>query len=345
MSGAVAQVPFGFLNIRKPPGMTAHDVVGAVRRIVRIKQVGHGGTLDPMAEGVLPVAVGKACRLLRFMEGRKVYLAEIRLGESRTTDDIEGEILTQCSAEQLPEEAAVRLALPRFQGTIKQTPPLYSAVHVGGKRLYQMARAGEAVEHIPERTVVIHQLDALNYTKPVLTVRVDCAAGTYIRSIARDLGEVLGCCGCLQSLIREQAGPFRLEQSVTLDQLKEAAQAEPGNSWAAKFLVPPHMVLPLPKVDLNGDQAAKLRMGQSIVIEPHSDMQDSDSTVVMTVLDGAIVAICRQINVSVDVSVDGSSDATGESSPGQNSKTIVDSAGFATTHGLKRLSPEVVLST
>lgn len=242
--------------------MTAHDVVARVRRIAGVKQVGHGGTLDPMAEGVLPVAVGKATRLLRFLEGRKVYLAEIRLGVTTTTDDMQGEVLTSyADSDSFPSAERVSAELREFVGDLQQIPPMYSAVHVGGKRLYALARAGATAEdvEVAPRAVHVESIDELGYEPPVVRVRIACGAGTYIRSIARDLGVRLGCGGALQSLVREQAGPFKIESAVTLDELADGS--------LSRHLLPPQIALTLDRIDVTEEQARKLSMGQSITAE------------------------------------------------------------------------------
>jgi tRNA pseudouridine55 synthase len=274
--------------------------VAVVRRLSRIKQVGHGGTLDPLATGVLPVAVGKSCRLLRFLPGRKVYRAEIRLGQRTTTDDIEGETIGETAAPAaLPDEAAVIGVLDRFRGRITQVPPLYSAIHVGGKRLYELARAGQAVAEIPERTVEVFSLEVISFASPVLTVRIACSEGTYIRSIARDAGEALGCGACLQALVREQAGPFELAQAYTLAQLQEAADS----GRLAQLLVPPQTVLTLAQVELNEEQVSKLKMGQSLVLQ--SGAADglpaaAADQPVLAISGQTLVAVCRQSADSAD---------------------------------------------
>jgi tRNA pseudouridine55 synthase len=301
---------FGFLNVNKSGGMTAHDVVARIRRIARVKQVGHGGTLDPMATGVLPVAIGKACRLLRFLPGKKTYLAGIRFGRSTTTDDVEGEVLTESDA--IPSQADVLALLPQFAGAQKQIPPMYSAIHVGGKRLYQLARAGETSEtvDVPVREVFIDSIEAIAYEAPILKVRVVCSAGTYIRSIARDLGRKLGCGGCLDSLVREQAGPFNIGESHSLDELKEAAES---NQLVSK-LVPPQLVLPLIGFDLSDDQAKQLRLGQSFLLEQQFLLMNSGAAAIednetngpqlgspqedhlLALYKGSLLAVCRRAN-------------------------------------------------
>ncbi|HEY9855145.1 MAG TPA: tRNA pseudouridine(55) synthase TruB [Stenomitos sp.] len=210
---------FGLINVLKPPGMTAHDVVAAMRRRLGTKKVGHAGTLDPVACGVLPVAVGGATRLLPYLESGKEYLAEIQFGVATSTADAEGEVLEAVDCELSAEDLSG--VLPRFTGTIQQRPPMVSAVHYQGKRLYELARAGVVVEDIPLREVTIQELELVRWypgSRPRALVRVACSAGTYIRSLAVDLGAALGVPASLAYLLRTRAGSFRIEAAVTLDE-------------------------------------------------------------------------------------------------------------------------------
>lgn len=215
------------MNLNKPFGMTSHDCVARVRRLVALKRVGHGGTLDPCATGVLPIALGKATRLLQFLPSQKAYQAKIRLGVSTTTDDLEGEIIaSQPSSELSLEQVKMKLGL--FEGKIVQVPPSYSAIQVQGKRLYQLARAGEAVE-VPARTVEVFQIQVLAWQPgdfPELDVAISCGAGTYIRAIARDLGAALQTGGTLAALTRTQSGGFNLTDSLTFTELEQQLEAK-----------------------------------------------------------------------------------------------------------------------
>ncbi|MGA1133890.1 MAG: tRNA pseudouridine(55) synthase TruB [Prochlorotrichaceae cyanobacterium] len=217
----------GFLNFYKPTGCTSHDCVAQVRRALRTKRVGHGGTLDPAASGVLPIAVGQATRLLAYLAEGKAYQATIRFGLKTTTDDLEGEVLETADVEGLSLETIESL-LPQFLGRICQTPPRYSAIQVQGKRLYDLARAGEVVQ-VPERWVQISSLKVLHWRNtpyPELDLAVECGAGTYIRSLARDLGDRLGTGATLAALIRTQSSGFQLEDSITIEQIQ--TDLEPG---------------------------------------------------------------------------------------------------------------------
>ncbi len=210
---------FGVLNVYKPKGMTSHDVVGVLRKRLNIRQIGHTGTLDPFAEGVLPVCIGKATRLIEYFDDNKEYLATIQFGSSTSTFDIEGEITKSCDKKVQRED--VIYALKYFEGEITQVPPIYSAIKVKGKKLYEYARNGEEVKITP-RQVTIYNIELKNFDEGYqrAEILVSCSKGTYIRSIANDLGEKLGCLGHLIKLVRTQAGKFLLEDSVQLDDEK-----------------------------------------------------------------------------------------------------------------------------
>jgi len=263
--------------------MTAHDVVARVRRILKSKQVGHGGTLDPMATGVLPIATGKACRLFRFLSGAKLYVAEILLGTETTTDDIEGQV-TSCTA-SMPAQATVADELQSMVGSQMQTPPAFSAIKIDGQRLYSLARKGAAPAEIPARPVTIETIEILDLALPVVRARIACSAGTYIRSIARDLGKRLGCGGCLQSLVREASGPFRLSDSVTLDEL--CGLAETGS--LASVIVSPADVLDMQKIDLQKNEASRILKGQRVRVN------GADGHVLATSA-GFPIAVCRTVS-------------------------------------------------
>lgn len=279
----MSSAPFGFLNINKPAGITAHDVVARVRKAIRVKQVGHAGTLDPMATGVLPVAVGKACRLLRFLHGGKVYLAEILIGQQTDTDDIEGKVLAK--SDLRPADEAIAQTLLSFQGIQMQVPPKYSAIHIDGERLYDLARQGKAPDNIPARQVNVERIEMLGIDFPTVKARIACSAGTYIRSIARDLGEKLQTYACLQSLTREAAGPFNLMSAINLCDLEQIAKE--GN-WLP-LLVAPQSVLELHDVKLDEHQARLIRLGQSVLVETASPPEN----LVMALLQDELVAVCR----------------------------------------------------
>lgn len=215
----------GFLNLNKPAGFTSHDCVARVRRLLQMKRVGHGGTLDPAATGVLPIALGKATRLLQFLQSDKAYQATIQIGIATTTDDLEGDIITSQPVSNLSLEQ-VATALKQFQGKIEQIPPRYSAIQVQGERLYDLARAGKNIE-IPVRSVEVFQIEILDWRSgdfPEIDVAIACGTGTYIRAIARDLGRVLQTGGTLAKLIRTQSSGFDIADSLTFEQLESQIQ-------------------------------------------------------------------------------------------------------------------------
>ncbi len=237
-----------------------------MRKFLGLKQIGHAGTLDPAATGVLPLAVGQATRLLQFLPGEKAYQATVKLGIRTTTDDLQGEVITQKPAQHLTL-AAVKTALQQFQGKIEQIPPNYSAVQIGGKRLYQLARQGETVK-APARTVEVFQIEVLDWREgefPEVDLAITCSAGTYIRAIARDLGTLLETGGTLAALQRTASSGFSLADSLTFTELE--AQLQAGNFQ----LLPPDAPLQhLQAVNFNTTDARKWCQGQRITCESNS---------------------------------------------------------------------------
>ena len=217
-------MPSGILIIDKPSDWTSMDVCAKLRGIFNERRVGHAGTLDPMATGVLPVFIGRATRAVGFAEkGDKEYIAGLCLGTVTDTQDTTGRILSQSDGD-LPAEA-VAAALPRFTGDILQVPPMYSAIKKDGKKLYELARAGKEVER-PPRPVTIHALELLEQTGPgAFLLRVRCSKGTYVRTLCHDIGALLGCGGCMSSLRRTMAAGYTLSQAVTLEQAAEGGEA------------------------------------------------------------------------------------------------------------------------
>jgi len=238
--------------------MTSHDVVATVRRLLRIRRVGHAGTLDPLASGVLPVCLGRATRLAEVVGASdKEYEADIRLGLTTTTDDMEGEVVERRDVPPLTR-AELDQHLRQFTGIIEQVPPAFSAVKVAGRRAYELARAGQAPALKPRR-VTIYQIELLRWDSPVLTVRIRCSRGTYMRSLARDVGRKLGVGGVLARLVRTRVGVFRVEEALTLERLRQAAS---DGSWR-QLVQPPDFVLKdLPAVILPKERAADMREGR-----------------------------------------------------------------------------------
>jgi tRNA pseudouridine55 synthase len=281
----------GILVVAKPAGPTSHDVVALVRRLAATKRVGHGGTLDPFASGVLPVFLGHGTRVVEYHLGdRKAYRATVCFGASSTTDDLEGELTP--TGGPGPTRAAVEVALSRLIGVISQRPPAYSAIKVGGRRAYAMARAGETVE-LASREVTIHALDLVSWDdgdpdRPIAVLDVACSAGTYVRALARDLGESLGSAAYLGALTRTASGPFTIEAATALDEIRTAAAESPAG------LVP--LLLPLdtgldafPVVILTGDEQAAVAKGQ--FIRPAGGLPGRADHYRLVGPDGTLVAI------------------------------------------------------
>ena len=208
----------GIINIYKEKGFTSHDVVAKMRGICKQKKIGHTGTLDPDATGVLPVCLGSGTKLCDMLTDKdKEYVAELLLGIETDTQDISGQIIRECTPQI--EEQKVRKAIMSFQGDYLQVPPMYSALKVNGKKLYELARAGKEVER-QARPVIIHQLEIMDMQLPVVKIRVLCSKGTYIRTLCADIGAKLGCGGTMKSLLRTRVGIFKVEEAITLAQLE-----------------------------------------------------------------------------------------------------------------------------
>ena len=237
---ASVEGPFGFVVIDKPAGLTSHNCVSRLRRCFGLKRVGHGGTLDPAVTGVLPIALGPATRLLPYLPGEKTYRGSIQLGQTTSTDDLDGEPLTTRSWPKLTTNQLDE-ALAAFRGAIAQQPPQVSAVHVEGMRAHERVRRGESMD-LPPRPVTIHRLQLLDWNPETgrLELEVHCSAGTYIRSLARDLGTQLGCGGCLAGLRRIQALGFPIDQAVPLPDWPDSQEA---NQKALPEVLPPEQAL------------------------------------------------------------------------------------------------------
>lgn len=259
MSAPAAAAPVGVLVVDKPAGWTSHDVVGKLRRLAMTRQIGHAGTLDPMATGVLVLCLGRATRLLEYVTGQaKTYLAEITFGATTNTYDAEGEVTARAAVPALTFAELAR-ALEAFRGTIWQRPPAFSALKRDGVPLYQRARAGEVVEVEP-RPVQVYALDLLAWDGERAQIRLRCGAGTYVRSLAHDLGEQLGCGAHLSALRREAVGPFTLAGAATLEHLAAVG--------VAQALLPlDAAVQHLPRLDVNAAAAQRLWHGQAIPSE------------------------------------------------------------------------------
>jgi tRNA pseudouridine55 synthase len=274
----------GLLLLDKPTGMTSHTAVRRASRAIGIKKGGHAGTLDPLATGLMLVGLGRATRLLEFLVGcDKTYLATIRLGESRDTLDREGELTRTCEVPDFsPEELEAVLA--PLRGRITQTPPAYSAIKVDGVALHKRARRGEEFE-VPKREVTIHRLEIVNAALPDLQIEVDCSSGTYIRSLARDIGDALGVGGSIWELRRTHCGDFSVEDALTLENL------EALGSEALPSLLGYGAMLPgMPTVEIDDAQSQTIINGGSLVAD--AKLTEGDE-IALTIKGGALIAIAR----------------------------------------------------
>jgi len=283
----------GILNINKPSGITSFGVVHRLRGILGIKKIGHAGTLDPDATGVLPVCIGKATRIIEFlMEKDKAYHVVLRLGIETDTQDASGKILARRVVNNSDEE--IEEAIYSFVGDIMQIPPMYSAIRVDGKRLYEMARQGIEVDRKP-RPVTIRSIDNLKIIREGEDVRavfdVSCSKGTYIRTLCADIGAKLGCGGHMESLVRTRSGPFRLEDAVTLEELQERAK---NGSLQDVILGMDVALTQFPRFVVAAEQVEKLKNGLSV---PCPDSMGNDGELVRIYHNnGTLVAIGKVIS-------------------------------------------------
>ncbi|MBZ4654479.1 MAG: tRNA pseudouridine synthase [Peptococcaceae bacterium] len=245
----------GLINVLKPPGMTSHDVVSFLRREFQQKKIGHAGTLDPQAAGVLPVCLGQATRLVEYLShDHKEYLCELTLGITTTTQDAWGEVIEQCEASEIML-AKIKEVLSSFEGEVWQIPPMYSAIKLDGVPLYKLARKGEEIEREP-RQVYIEKITLLDYRHPKLLLLVNCSKGTYIRTLCHDIGSALGAGGIMSFLLRTRVGNFTLEDSFTLEEIQEFKKGA--------LLPLTYGIAGLPKIYLPDDHITRLKNGQTI---------------------------------------------------------------------------------
>ncbi len=293
MSRRKGQKVDGWVIVDKPSGPTSTQVVGKVRRLFDANKAGHGGTLDPLATGILPIALGEATKTVPYvMDGRKAYRFTIRWGEARNTDDAEGEV--SGTSDVRPTESQINQVLPRFVGLITQVPPAFSAIKVQGERAYDLAREGETVELAPRQIRVdafrLASIDGPDHA----SFDVESGKGAYMRALARDLAQALGTCGHLSALRRLRVGPFDENTAISLDSLVEL-----GNSPAAfRHLLPVETALDdIPALALTGDEANRLRSGQAVPLFRKSDLDRladlEDGDIVLAKTAGTAVAIAR----------------------------------------------------
>ena len=258
MSNLAKRPISGWIILDKPLGMTSTQAVGKIRWLYSAEKAGHAGTLDPLASGILPIALGEATKTVPFVqEGGKRYLFDLNWGAATSTDDLEGEIVA--SSDVRPDEAAVRAALPAFTGTIMQRPPIYSAIKIAGERAYDLARAGEQVELTP-RPVTIDELRLVSHSETVSRFEMACEKGTYVRSLARDLAEALGTHGHVSFLRRTQVGAFGEPQALTIADIEASSDRD-------ILLRPASVALGhLPELRMSAPEAALIRNGGAVLL-------------------------------------------------------------------------------
>lgn len=249
---------FGFLNVNKPVNCTSHDVIASLRKSTEIKKIGHSGTLDPFASGVLVVGIGGATRLFEYLPSDKVYLAEVTFGIGTDTDDITGKVIK--TSDYIPLINEVTEKIKQFIGKIKQKPPTFSAININGQRAYKLARENKiSTDDLKEREIEICSIDVVSFSASMLTLKIHCSSGTYIRSIARDLGNALNTCGTLSKLERIKIGSkFLIEESISPELI--------NSSNISDYLILPQKILELEKLCLDSKQIIEITHGREIKI-------------------------------------------------------------------------------
>ena len=282
----------GWVVLDKTVGMTSTQAVGAIKRLFQCKRAGHAGTLDPLASGGLPIALGEATKTVPFvMDGRKVYRFTVRWGEERDTDDADGRVVAVSDAR--PDRAAIEALLPGYTGTVPQVPPQYSAIKIDGERAYDLARDGETVD-LQARPVEIHRLDLVNMPDSgTAEFEAECGKGTYVRSLARDIGRALGCLGHIKALRREAVGSFGENDMISLEQLSAMChRAAAGEASLADALLPVETALDdIPALAVSRADAARLQRGQAVLLRGR-DAPIFRGTVYVTV-SGQLVALAE----------------------------------------------------
>jgi len=282
------------VSVLKPPGMTSHDVVNFIRRITGQKKVGHTGTLDPGAAGVLPVCIGKATKIIEFIPGEKRYRAQVTFGRSTTTQDVFGEIISESDTRDITA-CRVQECLQSFLGPVEQIPPMTSAVKYRGKKLYELARKGVSVERKP-RTVYIYEIIMLDFYRepagfPVAMLDIACSAGTYIRTLCHDLGEKLGCGAYMSFLLRTRAGFFTLQESVTLEDLQRKSEA---GALEDVCLSMEKALMHLPCVRVAGEAVSAVSCGNRLIL-PVKSLEEAKSPLQVVRIEGpsGLLALAR----------------------------------------------------
>lgn len=261
----------GWINLYKPLGITSADAVFQVKRLIHPSKIGHAGTLDPLATGVLPLALGEGTKCVNLlMDAKKIYEFTVTFGQRRTTEDAEGEVIA--TSDVRPNEQQIRAILPQFTGDIEQMPPAYSALKINGKRAYDLARAGEEVV-LKARPVTIYALELTDFYENLASFRAQVSKGTYIRSLGRDIAQALGSEGYISRLHRAAVGPFTDDHAISLDFLAESVHNAPPPEGMSPWLTPLHGALDdIPVLALTAQQVTTLRHGQRIMLAtPHPD--------------------------------------------------------------------------
>jgi tRNA pseudouridine55 synthase len=281
----------GWIVLDKPAGMTSTQAVGKVRWLFQAQKAGHAGTLDPLATGILPIALGEATKTVPYaVDGQKSYRFTVRWGAETDTDDAEGQVVERSDA--APSRATIEALLPSFLGEIMQTPPAFSAIKIDGQRAYDLARQGEAVQ-LEARPVQIDRLDLVGMPDPLTSVfEAECGRGTYVRAIARDIGRKLGCYGHVIALRRTRVGPFREAQAVTLSELEDAAGIEDGGIEIKTMLRPVESALAeLLEVTVSQSDAARLARGQTVLLRGRDAPIMSGEAFALS--KGTLIALCE----------------------------------------------------
>lgn len=286
----------GWLNIDKPQGITSNQVLGRVRRALNAQKLGHAGTLDPLATGILPIALGEATKTIQFAQDNdKVYSFTVTWGEARNTDDSEGKVIETSTLR--PTAAEITDLIPRFIGDIEQTPPQFSAIKVEGERAYDIARAGNEVE-LKSRIVEVYDLRLLGTTADTADFELNCGKGTYVRAIARDMGQILGCFGYVSTLRRLAVGNFSEENAISLDAFEKMMLSSPPD----RYLMPVETVLDdIPALALTDSEISRIKQGQTIRLLSRQDMNrldmagiDADANLILAIGDQKPLALLER---------------------------------------------------
>ncbi|MCK5374838.1 MAG: tRNA pseudouridine(55) synthase TruB [Alphaproteobacteria bacterium] len=292
----------GWVNLDKPYGMTSTQAIGKIRRLLNAQKIGHAGTLDPLATGILPIALGEATKTISFVQDDlKTYQFTVAWGEQRSTDDLEGEIIA--SSEHRPSKEDILTLLPRFTGKVEQIPPSFSAIKIDGKRAYDLARSGKEIE-LKSRIVNIEKLELIEARENEADFEMLCGKGTYVRSLARDMGESLNCYGYVSKLCRTQVGCFSQENAILLDILEKMDYV----SARSEALLPVKTVLDdIPALAVNEEETAKIRSGQSLefISRPNFErltalgLGTKETQLAVVLFQGELVAIIEQCRVQI----------------------------------------------